>query len=307
MVWIKHEILFILGVLPLLVQNAHHERRPIQNFGQFFPGVNSVGGSRPTRPPTTMSRPPPPPITGRPLTANSRPPMMSRPPPITGRPLTTNLRPPIISQPPLTTDRPLPSNSQLLTRPQSPMTKPKSKPPTSSAPRRPQTNSQRFCRSNRVPGPLVRNGGKSYWFSWRAFRGQRNPIEPQKSWEEARKTCQKYCMDLVTIESQSEDKMISDTLVKSKVYGIWTGGQICQETTCMENNSKSTWVWKPTNLVISHNRYVNWSKNGAKGISQPDNFTKQEGCLAILNNWYKDGVAWHDLECKDKLPFVCER
>ena len=148
MVWIKHEILFILGVLPLLVQNAHHERRPIQNFGQFFPGVNSVGGSRPTRPPTTMSRPPPPPITGRPLTANSRPPMMSRPPPITGRPLTTNLRPPIISQPPLTTDRPLPSNSQPLTRPQSPMTKPKSKPPTSSASRRPQTNSQRFCRSN---------------------------------------------------------------------------------------------------------------------------------------------------------------
>ena len=184
-----------------------------------------------------------------------------------------------------------------------------------------------------VPGPLVRNGGKSYWFSWRAFRGQRNPIEPQKSWEEARKTCQKYCMNVVTIESQAEDKMISDAFVKSKVYGIWTGGQICQEATCMENNSKSTWVWKPSNLVINHNRYtydsykhfpclifyrpklnsrnsyryVNWSKNGAKGISQPDNFTKQEGCLAILNNWYKDGVAWHDLECKDKLPFVCER
>ena len=107
-----------------------------------------------------------------------------------------------------------------------------------------------------VPGPLVRNGGKSYWFSWRAFRGQRNPIEPQKSWEEARKTCQKYCMDLVTIESQAEDKMISETLVKSKVYGIWTGGQICQEATCMENNSKSTWVWKPSNLVINHNRYT---------------------------------------------------
>ena len=128
MVWIKREILFILGFLPLLVHNAHHERRPSQNFGQFFPGVNSVGGTRPTRPLTTMSRPPPPPITGRPLTSNSRPPMMSRPP--------------------LTTDRPLPSNSQPLTRPQSAMSKPKSKPPSSSASRRPQTNSQRFCRSN---------------------------------------------------------------------------------------------------------------------------------------------------------------
>ena len=129
MVWIKREILFILGFLPLLVHNAHHERRPSQNFGQFFPGVNSVGGTRPTRPLTTMSRPPPPPITGRPLTSNSRPPMMSRPP--------------------LATDRPLPSNSQPLTRPQSAMSKPKSKPPSSSASRRPQTNSQRFCRSNR--------------------------------------------------------------------------------------------------------------------------------------------------------------
>ena len=123
MVWIKRQILFILGFLPLLVHNAHHERRPIQNFGQFFPGVNSVGGSRPTRPPTTMSRPPP-------------------PPPITGRPLTSN------SRPPLTTNRPLPSNSQPLTRLQSAMTKPKSKPPSSPASRRPQTNSQRFCRSN---------------------------------------------------------------------------------------------------------------------------------------------------------------
>ena len=46
----KIVIIFILGLCPF-VQNAHHEPRPSQNFGQFFPG-------RPN---------PPPPIRGRPV------------------------------------------------------------------------------------------------------------------------------------------------------------------------------------------------------------------------------------------------
>ena len=68
------------------------------------------------------------------------------------------------------------------------------------------------------------------------------------------------------------------------------------------------WVWEPTKRFITAKRYTNWSKKGGFGaVSQPDNYTTNEGCIAILNNWYNDGLKWHDLECQDKFPFVCER
>lgn len=31
-----------------------------------------------------------------------------------------------------------------------------------------------------------------------------------------------------------------------------------------------------------------------------------ESCLAILNNFYNDGVKWHDVACHHVKPFVCE-
>lgn len=31
-----------------------------------------------------------------------------------------------------------------------------------------------------------------------------------------------------------------------------------------------------------------------------------EHCIAILNNFYNDGVHWHDVACHHRKPFVCE-
>ena len=31
-----------------------------------------------------------------------------------------------------------------------------------------------------------------------------------------------------------------------------------------------------------------------------------EACLAVLNNFYGDGVVWHDIACHHKKYFVCE-
>lgn len=31
-----------------------------------------------------------------------------------------------------------------------------------------------------------------------------------------------------------------------------------------------------------------------------------EACLAVLNNFYGDGVNWHDIGCDHKKYFVCE-
>ena len=33
---------------------------------------------------------------------------------------------------------------------------------------------------------------------------------------------------------------------------------------------------------------------------------RSEECLASLNDWYGDGMAWHDMPCSEPLPFVCK-
>ena len=49
------------------------------------------------------------------------------------------------------------------------------------------------------------------------------------------------------------------------------------------------------------------------GLPQPDNRAagenppSQETCLAILNNFYADGIKWHDVACHHKKPTVCEQ
>lgn len=54
-----------------------------------------------------------------------------------------------------------------------------------------------------------------------------------------------------------------------------------------------------------------WSANGGIGQPQPDNRELQQGganenCLAVLNNFYNDGVHWHDVACHHRKSFVCE-
>lgn len=31
-----------------------------------------------------------------------------------------------------------------------------------------------------------------------------------------------------------------------------------------------------------------------------------ESCLSMLNNFYNDGIKWHDVACHHVKPFVCE-
>ena len=30
-------------------------------------------------------------------------------------------------------------------------------------------------------------------------------------------------------------------------------------------------------------------------------------CLAVLNNFYNDGVKWHDVTCNHRKPTICEQ
>ncbi len=49
----------------------------------------------------------------------------------------------------------------------------------------------------------------------------------------------------------------------------------------------------------------------SSGIRQPDNREEREGgetesCVAVLNNFYGDGIKWHDVACTHEKPIICE-
>jgi hypothetical protein len=90
------------------------------------------------------------------------------------------------------------------------------------------------------------------------------------------------------------------------VYGAWIGGKFCQKEECLKLNSAGLWAWEPTKKIFKPDRFANWSQTGGNGQRQPDSLTSNEQCLANLNDWYQDGVAWHDFMCSDTLPFICQ-
>ncbi|KAK8726973.1 hypothetical protein OTU49_009854, partial [Cherax quadricarinatus] len=129
-----------------------------------------------------------------------------------------------------------------------------------------------------------------YHFSWRHDGGRKY------DWY----TANYYCSNLgygwkgVSIESYQEDKIISNIIYQDKVKYIWTGGY----------REGYDWVW-PSGYPFYG---LNWSLTGGEGYPQPDNREDgKEFCLAVLNNFYNDGITWHDVACHHEKPIICER
>jgi len=104
---------------------------------------------------------------------------------------------------------------------------------------------------------------------------------------------------------------------------IWTSGRLCDFKGCenrrdLEPKNIYGWFWSatrqkmaPTNQVPSSFGFNPWSQTGHKKVRQPDNAEFEingtnESCLAVLNNVYNDGIAWHDVACYHEKPFICE-
>ena len=140
-----------------------------------------------------------------------------------------------------------------------------------------------------------------YWLSWRST----DLDNAQKTWFEADKVCKSFCMALVSIESQEEHEYLAKQVADGNIYGSWTGGRQCRAEGCQDPDGQVQWVFEPIRKLFKNLGFEAWSESGRMG-AQPDNLTGQEKCVAVLNDWYDDGVAWHDIECEDKMPFICE-
>ncbi|XP_071535617.1 P-selectin-like [Panulirus ornatus] len=158
--------------------------------------------------------------------------------------------------------------------------------------------------------------GHYYFFSW-THGPTRNH---ERDWLDARNICRKHCQDLVSIETEDESKFVTDSIQQSNVKYIWTSGRKCNFDGCDRPDLQpiiiNGWFWSGSNERIAPTNGTSgwvgeWSQTGGAGLKQPDNRefgeTKtDEACLAILNNFYSDGIKWHDVACHHTKPWICE-
>jgi len=155
--------------------------------------------------------------------------------------------------------------------------------------------------------------GKAYHFSWlEAGR------DTKWDWEGARNYCRRFCMDSISITSRAENKWVENLLESEDLHYTWTGGRKCNFRGCDRKDLQPTiengWYWAPTGQRIPSPRkckYCDWSRTGGLRRPQPDNREQKQGgndeaCIGILNNVYKDGIKWHDIECRHKKPVICQ-
>nr|XP_045616012.1 uncharacterized protein LOC123769105 [Procambarus clarkii] len=115
------------------------------------------------------------------------------------------------------------------------------------------------------------------------------------SWDQGNSYCSGLGRDfrLVSIESKDIDDFITDIIARHAVKFFWTGGN---------KRGYGVWRWLSGSLVT----YSKWSHTGGNGQPQPDNREGHEDCLAVMNNFYNDGIKWHDIACYHDKPVICE-
>ena len=65
-------------------------------------------------------------------------------------------------------------------------------------------------------------------------------------------------------------------------------------------------------LRENHLLHISFFRRFRPPRPQPDNREQvqqnggEEACLAVLNNFYGDGIKWHDVACHHEKPIVCE-
>jgi len=163
--------------------------------------------------------------------------------------------------------------------------------------------------------------GKSYWFSWDSDEADlRNA---RWNWFTARNYCRKRCMDLISVESSAEQDFIGREMKRAGVREIWTSGRLCDkevdgcEQARFQPYNINGWFWAATlqsmgqTNVFNGRKFNGWSGTGPIGKSQPDGLLKADGfgeqaCMALLDNFFGDGLSWHDTKCNDRRLIVCE-
>jgi len=180
--------------------------------------------------------------------------------------------------------------------------------------------------NNRPKHYMDKRSGHYYFFS-----GQSHFGSYKASWLDARNLCREMCMDLISVETPEENIMIESIMKKFNVNSMWTSGRLCNFHGCeqpyLQPKHINGWFWSGSGVRIPATNVTapGWSENPWSHtgflsqfvdhhVPQPDNAeyllqrsgVTVEACLTVNNNWYSDGVEWHDSACYRTKQFVCE-
>ncbi|XP_040568921.1 C-type lectin BfL-1 isoform X2 [Lepeophtheirus salmonis] len=112
---------------------------------------------------------------------------------------------------------------------------------------------------------------------------------------EAIQYCQRNGMKAISLDSNAKAEETFRLLAKDTQRYYWTGGKV------NHRDQSVTWPNGQTSRNIPF-----WSPTGARRVPQPDNREGNEFCLAVLNNFYSDGIKYHDVSCHHVKPTICE-
>jgi len=174
-----------------------------------------------------------------------------------------------------------------------------------------------LCQNRVSKAGVQRYRNHYYYFSWLD-----SDLQLQRghwSWFNARNYCRKRCMDLVSLDTQQEYDWIKGFMNANVPY-FWTSGRKCDFDGCdrpdLFPKNINGWFWSATQVAMpptnSTRSFHSWSHTGGLGVPQPDNreetqlHGESESCMAVLNNYYGDGIKWHDVACTHEKPIICE-
>lgn len=132
--------------------------------------------------------------------------------------------------------------------------------------------------------------GGDYLLSWREGRNS-------FSHSAARSYCAQRGMRIVSLDSREKAEHFMRQVAADGSPYFWAGGRL--------SSDKRTLSWENGRSEGIRKGQHPWSFTGSRG-AQPDGGRGSENCLAILNNFYNDGVKFHDVGCSHTKPTVCE-
>eukprot|EP00091_Calanus_sinicus_P023469 TRINITY_DN7943_c0_g1_i1.p1 TRINITY_DN7943_c0_g1~~TRINITY_DN7943_c0_g1_i1.p1 ORF type:complete len:254 (+),score=12.30 TRINITY_DN7943_c0_g1_i1:115-876(+) len=170
--------------------------------------------------------------------------------------------------------------------------------------------------------------GHHYWFSGK----EENFTDHKVDWLDGRNICREYCMDLVSLETPSENDLIEKYLIDNDLPYIWTAGRLCNFKGCdredLQPPTVNGWFWSgsgvkmaPTNSTPPGWSYQPWSYTGHKTQFEGKNVypTRQRSSLisngsaepaVVLLTIIYDVVVYEvasDIACyHNQRPFICD-
>merc|ERR1712079_229592 len=271
---------------------------------QFFEGIRNFFSGRPRRPNPPPNRPPPlqqqPPPQQQPPQQQAprqpppqqqfrqppRQPVQNRPPP--RQPVQQSRPPPqeTFRRPAQTVNRPPPQ--QVVTQP-----------PATPAPA-PSCNPAGKSSLNGCPGACPNefdDQGRPYILTWKINDKECSNF----TGIEAEEYCRLQGGHAVSLDDNEKALHFRGIAIRDRRRYFWTGGRIDHSVETV------TWPSGKREGYIRGQRF--WSHTGGNEPvpePQPDNRDGNEVCIGVLNNFYADGVKWHDVACHHRKPTICE-